>query len=847
MPPLDKYNFSSRFLNAFASDKYDQKQTSLIRRLSDVVWEVGFFDGSRFFGDVRIRISSIFRDIEYLDLHFRINTFGNKPMRVYFSHLLDSQIDRYSRLKEDGETMEYLFDESVVNDPARWYNIWTQLNNFNDTLEKNVDFDVLRFTCEVNGDSTSLTYENYIQFKNLTYSETYVSGGFDAQLDKIELDTVFYSFVFGNRKDQGLTRAEHDYIKTHFRNYHYFLIVVDDFGNHELVKEDTVFTMSDTDVLMNGKIVRSFQHTLEDNLFTDSLILICDVQFDVSNELLKNKVSVATMSHEFSFFEPKLDVKEEIGNFSIGENYEQNRSIESVMIAKTQEVEDIVFLRDVYKRVENIYGVPMIPFDVESMFVKIGIENQSSYYLNYLILPSMKNSIAYWDNLVLNNVREMRIENGILKWSFLDDRRIGEFLIQLHDGEIMRPLQRSTKESFKNAKSGYFEFTLTPDWWENRQGIFGVRIMQINVDGTWSYSSEISFLFDNGVVQSDQSFILDYSFIDANNPFRWEQLREAFGIEWDIWSLIIKTYFSNNQQYSIYQSLFSEYVFINWDRFVSFNQKLMFKGMAPGMRLLPMKRENPYWENITPFSIISEMDVTTTYSKFKTLGFPAIYLRTAFLLAECYHFNGNEVVFDEENRGGIQALIYKKTFAESLNTLGFDVPADYKFLQNSVYANELFDVVPVYTRADQKVHPTANPIQFWDFSETLDQNGFFDSVRYNDYIENEFFFIMFFVDTTIYTNHHVKFYLATPTGVTLNRSWWDDKAAGDSLDRQRGYLDNYMSKRFNKQIVYWDSLPNDLVKKYTPDSSGTLMSIEDSDLPRFYNKVEIATVTSISL
>lgn len=845
--PLNKYNFSSRFISAFASDRYDQIQTSLIRRLSDVVWEIGFFDGTQFFGDVHLKVSSVFKDIDYLDLRFRIKTFGNKPIRVYFSHLLDSQIDRYSRVGSDGISVEYLFDENVVNDPARWYSIWSQFNSFNDTLERSVDFDVLRFTCEINGNSTSLTFENFIQFKNLTYSETYVSGGFDAQIDKVELDTALYSFVFGNLKEGGLTTAEYDYIKTHFRNYHYFLIMVDDFGNHQLVKEDTVFTMSDSDTLTNGKIVRSFQHTLEDNLFADSLILICDVNFDVNNELLKNKVSVAIKSHEFSFFDPKLDVREEIGNFSIGENYEQNRSIEQVMIQKTSKVEDIVYLKDIYKSVENVYGVPMIPFDVESMFVKIGIENQSSYYLHYLILTSMKNAISYWDNLVTNNVREMKIENGILMWQFLDDSGIGEFLIQLHDGDVMQPLQRSPKGTYRNETNGYFEFELNPDWWNKRDGIFGVRIMQINLDGTWAYSPEISFLYDTKRVQSDQSFFLDYSFIDKKDPFRWEQLRNVFGIDWDIWSLIIKTYFLNNQKYSIYQLLFSDYVLMYWGQYISFNQKLSFKGMAPGMRFLPLKRENPYWDTIVPFQIASEMDVTTTYAKFKTLGYPSIYLRTAFILAECYHFNETQVIFDEENRGGIQALIYKKTFAESLNNLGFLVPTDYKFLKNSVYANELFDIIPVYTRSDQKVHPTANMIQFWDFSDTLDQNGFFDSVKYNDYIESEFFFIMFFIDTTIYTNHHIKFSLVTPTGVTLNRTWWDDKAAGDSLDRQRGYMDDFLSKRFNKQIVYWDSLPTDLVQKYTPDQKGTLKSIEDGDLDRFYNKKEITNVTSISL
>jgi hypothetical protein len=698
---------------------------------------------------------------------------------------------------------------------------------------------------------TSVMYENFLQFKNLTYSETYVSGGFDAQIDKIELDTVFYSFVFGNLKENGLTTAEYDYIKTHFRNYHYFLIEVDDFGNHALVKEDMVFTMSDTNFLMDGKIVRSFQQTLNDNLFIDSIILICDVNFDVSNELLKNKVSVTTATHEFSFFEPILDVRSETGNFSIGENYEQNRSINDYMIVKTQEVEDIVFLKDIYKKIENIYGVPMIPYDVESMFVKIGIENQLMYFLHYLILTSMKNAIVFWENLITNNVKELNIEKGIVKWSFLDDSRINEFFIQIKIGQNWKALQRSSKDVFKNNTGEHYEFELKPEYWNEQDGIFGIRIMQINFGGVWAYTPEILFLYQNARVQSDQSFSLDYSFIDRNDPFKWEQLRKAFNIDWDIWGLIIKTYFIDEQKYSTYKTLISEYVFVHWGQNISFNQKLEFRGLAPGMRLKSLKRENPYWKNIVPFQVASEIDVVTTYGKFKAMGYPSIYLRTAFILAEAFSYDGTKVIFDEENRGGIQALVYKKTFAESLNNLGFSVPSDYKFLKNSVHVNDLFEQIPVYTRSDQKVHPTTNPIQFWDFSDTLDQNGFFDSVKYNDYVQSEFFFIMFFVDTTIYTNHHIKFYLATPTGVTLNRTWWDDKAAGDTLDKQRGYLDNFMLKRFNKQIVYWDSLPVDIVHKYTPDPNNgkvvDLNSIEDMDLVKFYNKVEIATVTSISL
>jgi hypothetical protein len=151
MLQLNKYNFASRFLNAFASDRYDQKQTSLIRHLSDVVWEVGFYDGTRFSGTVHLKVSSVRKDIDYLDIIFHVNTFGDKPMRIFLSHLLESQIDRYSRVKSDGEAMEYFFDDKVITDPARWYNIWTKFNRFSETLEKNADFDILHFTCQVDG------------------------------------------------------------------------------------------------------------------------------------------------------------------------------------------------------------------------------------------------------------------------------------------------------------------------------------------------------------------------------------------------------------------------------------------------------------------------------------------------------------------------------------------------------------------------------------------------------------------------------------------------------------------------------------------------------------------------
>lgn len=845
---LDKNTFACRFYNVYSQKKFDQNESNTIRQLSELAWDIGYYDGLDFDISVNLKIESAFREITYIDIDFNAHSISDKVITIYFSHLLESQIDKYAKTSGNS-TIDYFFDKKYINDPSWWYTIWKPLADFEETLNK-LDYDVLRIVCTVSSTQGTQQYENFIEYKNLTYGDSFISGGFDAQVDEIVQDTVHYSFVFGNKKEHGLTNAEYDYIKTHFRSYEYFLIEVDDFGNHHMVKKDIVFTLSDTDSLQEGKIIRSFEFELDDSIFIDSVILLCRVHFDVSNELLREKISTTVHKYEYSYFDPDLNVSYEKGNFTIGENYDQNRSISEYLYKQVLNINSVEDLKALYVDIDKLYGQKMIPYDVESMFVKIGLENQTSYYFFYIILTVMKNAIRYWDNFVMNNNKVTRMFNSLISWNYINDSRIKEFAIMIYVNDDWKMLARHEKGFYYNPNNKFYEFKIEPKYFNNKDGEYKVRIMQINRDGVWSYSPELYFLFENGKIIGDDEVSLDYSFISNKDPFKWERLRKIFDIEWDVWSLIIKEYFTDKLAYETYQTLINEYTFYYWDQYISFNDKIEFYGFAPGMTLDNFKEENPDWSGYSPFPDINDEDIVLTYAKFKAHGYPSIYMRTAFLYVEPYFYNNEgKKQYESVDKGGIKALIYKKTFAESLNNIGIDVPINYGFLNNVSPVNNYFDDVPVYYRNDLKQHPVNIDIDFWDFNEILDTQGFFDSIQYNDYVKGEYFYVLYFINKTVYKNHHVKFFFTTPTGVTLEKAWWDDRSAGDVTSKDHGNLDNFITKRFNKKVLYWDGFSKEIIDKYTPNTStGNIQykEIEDEDLDIFYNRIEITSVNSVN-
>lgn len=846
---LDKNTFACRFYNVYSQKKFDQRESNTIRKLSQLAWDIGYYDGQEFDISVSLRIESAFRDISYMNINFNAHSISDKVSTIYFSHLLESQIEKYTRLNKNENKIEYFFDKKYIDDASWWYTIWNPLADFEDTLVK-IDYDMLRIICTVSSSQGTETYENYIEYKNLTYGDSFVSGGFDTQIDEIVQDTVYFSFVFGNKKEYGLTTAEYDYIRTHFRSYEYFIIEVDDFGNHRMVKEDIVFTLSDSDNLQEGKIIRSFEFKLDDSIFIDSVMILCRVHFDVNNELLREKISTSIQKYEYSYFDPALDIRFETGNISIGENHEQNRSIENYLYNQVIQINSITDLKDLYIAVDKLYGQKMIPYDVESMFVKIGLENQTSYYFFYIILTIMKRSITYWDNFVMNNNKVTQMNNSLVSWNYVNDSRIKEFAIQINIEDDWNTLERHGKEFYYNESTKFYEFKVLPDYFNKVEGEYRVRVMQINYDGVWSYSPELPFLYAEERIIGDDEVSLDYSFISYKDPFKWETLRTLLEIDWDIWSLIIRKYFIDKMAYDTYQSLIKEYTNYYWDKFVSFNEKVDFKGIAPGMTLDNFKEENPDWASYNPFPNTNDKDIVLTYGKFKAQGYPSIYMRTAFLYVEPYFYNDSgSKQYESVNQNGIKALIYKKTLAESLNNIGVDIPNTYGLLNNTSPVSPYFDELEVYYKNDLKQHPINFSVNFWDFNEILDTNGFFDSIQYNDYVKNEYFYVLYFIDKTVYKNHHIKFFFTTPSGVTLEKQWWDNRDAGDVSNKQHGNLDNFITKRFNKQVLYWDGFSKEIINKYTPTANTDNIQykeIEDEDLDIFYNRVEITSVNSIN-
>jgi hypothetical protein len=70
--------------------------------------------------------------------------------------------------------------------------------------------------------------------------------------------------------------------------------------------------------------------------------------------------------------------------------------------------------------------------------------------------------------------------------------------------------------------------------------------------------------------------------------------------------------------------------------------------------------------------------------------------------------------------------------------------------------------------------------------------------------------------------------------------------AGDSSSINK--YNNFAIKEFGDNIIYWDAMPNDLVKKYEPISTGSELSypkINEEDMNKFYNTSLLSSVMVI--
>ena len=104
---------------------------------------------------------------------------------------------------------------------------------------------------------------------------------------------------------------------------------------------------------------------------------------------------------------------------------------------------------------------------------------------------------------------------------------------------------------------------------------------------------------------------------------------------------------------------------------------------------------------------------------------------------------------------------------------------------------------------------------------------------------------MFFIKTSELLNYHIDFNFVTTKNTTLNKQWWDEKLAGDESNINK--YNNFSTKPFGNEIIYWDMMSNDLVAKYQPITIGNDISyppIQQSDINSFY---DFAYLTSLIL
>lgn len=840
MSNISRNMFSCRFLNVL-SQKYDPIKSNTISSLDELIWNIGNYDGSLFQGRVYITIESMLTDSTYLDLSFSINcTSDITYTTVFFSDLIRSNIAKYQRTLQDG-TKLYFFEDKYVIDSTWWYNIWSKIEDFRLTLA-NKYHDLLKIKCVVFSNDSTEEFVNFIEYRDETYNDNFISGGFKVEIDSVVHDKVEYSFIFGTDKQvEGLSIAEIDYIKSRFRSYEYFLIQVDDFGNQQLILKDTVFNIGDIE---NGKIKKKLSYKLSDNLFIDSVMIICKVNFNETNELLRTKISTTSMKYEYSFFEPKLILSSSIGEVTIGSNVSQDITAISYIKQYINDITSAHMLRKIYDDIEFAYQIKMIDFDIDSMFVKIGIEKQYQYMLYYIIVPVMKKAISIWDGIVLNNLRSFKIYQNTILWQYRKIDNAAEFAIQLYINDNWVTIDRKPSSYMKTKNNNMYSYNLDSSYIVNN-GIYKIRVMHISDDGVWTYlpKQSICFIAQNGNIISSDSWSVDDSYIDSSNPFLWETLRNIFDIPWNIWQLIIKENFYN-VNYNEYKDIINSYVYENFDKYISYNKEVKFFGISSGMQYSQFKKLNSQWDNIKPFGhSVDDSDVSIAYCKFKLDGYPSIYLKTLFLYCEPYYFNDKKVVFGE-NIDGVKAIVYRKTFAESLNNLGYPVPQDYQMLKNAIKINEDFCITNVFFKSDIIQHPSKNSIQFFEFDDSLSE--FLSSNKYNENIKNENFFVIFFINNNIYNRHHVRFSVGCPTGVTLNKDWWDNRHTGD-VDKIRS-IDNFVNKSFDKQTVYWADMPKYIVDKYNPTKTTDLteyINIDDNDINSFYNFTELVSINSI--
>ena len=188
---LNKTNFACRIFNVYALNNYDQSQANKTDDLNNLLWNIGYYDNTSYVGNVRLKVSSLLFERDYLDVTFTINSNGKTYNTISFSDLLKGDVRKYIFYNEKSGEYEYFFDKEFAENTSTLYNFWYKFKKLQEEIDQ-IDYDILEFKFYIN----NIEYSNIIEYKKITYYNSYISGGFSCDISPITSNLIEYSFIF---------------------------------------------------------------------------------------------------------------------------------------------------------------------------------------------------------------------------------------------------------------------------------------------------------------------------------------------------------------------------------------------------------------------------------------------------------------------------------------------------------------------------------------------------------------------------------------------------------------------------------------------------------------------------
>ena len=124
MTELNKNTFSCRLHNVFTtntSKEFDQKDSTVISRLEDLVLKIGYYDPLLTYnGNITFVVSSVLYNIKYTEFSFDINTIGLHVVNM--SNIISTNIASEFKYDFQGKK-RYFFHERYINDKDKFYSV----------------------------------------------------------------------------------------------------------------------------------------------------------------------------------------------------------------------------------------------------------------------------------------------------------------------------------------------------------------------------------------------------------------------------------------------------------------------------------------------------------------------------------------------------------------------------------------------------------------------------------------------------------------------------------------------------------------------------------------------------